>query len=1399
LQTITFGALAGKTFGAAPFTISATASSHLPVVFASLTTPVCTVSTMTVTIVAAGTCTIQASQAGNATYAPAPKVNQSFTVAKAAQTITLGALAGQTYGVAPFTVSATASSGLAVTFTSITTTVCTVSGSTVTIKMGGTCTIQAAQAGNTSYNAAANVSQSFTVAKGNQTISFGALAGQTYGAAPFAIGATASSGLVVIFSSLTTTVCTVSGSMVTIKAAGTCTIQAAQAGNTSYNAAPNASQNFTVAKANQTITFGALANKTYGAVPFTVSATASSSLAVAFSSTTTAVCTVNSTTVTLVSAGTCTIQAAQAGNGNFNAAPSVAQSFSVALGSQAINFPPIPEQVVGTIPPTLSATASSRLQVTFSSLTTSVCTVSATSLTLVGAGTCTIQASQAGSSGYGPAPSVNQSFAIIVAAQFAPQVMYPVGTYPWGVMSGDFNGDGKADVVVVNDQGGTISIFFGDGTGGLTAPSTVSVGGIFPEQIVVGDFNGDGKVDLAVANVYSKTVAILLGNGNGTFAPPRLVTVGGQPFNLAVADLNRDGKLDLVVVDGSDGMTSAQTVEVLLGNGDGTFQAGVRYPTGASPIGVAIGDFNGDSKLDLAVTNGDSDTLSILLGNGDGTFQPAINYPTAYYPEFIATADLNRDGKADLVILNSSINSISVFLGNGDGTFAARADVTVGQAPQGLAIADFNGDGKLDLAVANSFDNDVSVLLGVGDGTFHGPTLLVTGTYPAGIAVADLNRDGKPDLIVANYESNTASVLLNTANYAPPASVTPVSGTPQSAALNAAYATAFSAVIRDNASNPIPFTPVTFTAPASGASGSFAGSGISTQVMTNASGVAIAPTFTANGTAGSFSVVARAGTVSGAFWLTITAGNSPAFTSAPPPNGTVNLAYSYTATASGAPGPTFSAAANSLPPGLALNSISGLISGTPRTTGTFAGTLTAANGVLPNATQNFAITIAGLAQTITFPALTNKVWGAAPFTVSATTSSGLAVSFASLTTSVCSVNGSTVTIVNVGICTIRASQAGNTTFGPAPNVNQSFSIVQAGQTIAFGSIGNKALGTPPSAVTATASSGLAVSFSSLTTSVCTVSGNTLTLAATGVCTVRAAQAGNTYYIAAPNVDQSFTVTAALVLAPDPATPNVDGNELSLTGTLQAPSNSGVVVNGVPAVVDNAGRFYADHIALSAGQNRISLTLTTFLGQSVTQTLLVNATGTPTPILLTATPNVGVVPLRATFTVRNQSGEKVNKVEFDQYGNGQYVDVTNSNGRFDASYVTVGTYRATVRVTHTSSRVSLATTTVVVQDAADIDRMLQGLWAGMNGALVSGDIGKATPYLSSNAVDLYTPVFSILTGAFPDIVASYSSFWATRIGNDYAEYALTRSGNSGRQVFLIYFVRDEDGIWRVDSM
>ncbi len=235
----------------------------------------------------------------------------------------------QLYGAAPFTVSATASSELTVSFTSNTATVCTVSGNTVTLVSVGTCSIEATQAGNGNYLAATAVTRSFGVSKESQTITFASLPAQTYGAAPFNVNASASSGLAVSFASTTTAVCTVSGNTVTLVAHGTCSIEATQAGNNYFAAAPAVTRNFGVSKESQTITFAALPGQTLGAAPFAVSATATSGLAVSFVSTTSTVCTMSGNTVTLVAVGTCSIEATQAGNNQFATAGAVTKSFKV--------------------------------------------------------------------------------------------------------------------------------------------------------------------------------------------------------------------------------------------------------------------------------------------------------------------------------------------------------------------------------------------------------------------------------------------------------------------------------------------------------------------------------------------------------------------------------------------------------------------------------------------------------------------------------------------------------------------------------------------------------------------------------------------------------------------------------------------------------------------------------------------------------------------------------------------------------------------------------------------------------------------------------------------------------------------------------------------------------------
>jgi hypothetical protein len=319
---------------------------------------------------------------------------------------------------------------------------------------------------------------------------------------------------------------------------------------------------------------------------------------------------------------------------------------------------------------------------------------------------------------------------------------------------GDFDGDGIPDLAVAGPGGG-IAVLLGNGDGTFAPTAAPSYpAGSFVDALAVGDFNGDGIPDLAIANgaYYSGTVNILLGNGDGSFQPARSFAAGSSPASVAVGDFNGDGIPDLVVAN-----ESADGVSVLLGNGDGSFQAPRYFSTGieTQPDFVAVGDLNGDGILDLVVADRNRSNVSVLLGNGDGSFQRIADYAIGSFPSFVVVGDLNGDGILDLVVADGfgSSSSVSVLLGNGDGSFQTARTVSTGVGPISVALGDFNGDGIPDLAVADSgflgAGMGVSVLLGNGDGTFQPAQTFAAGLSPGFVAVGDFNGDGIPDLAVA--------------------------------------------------------------------------------------------------------------------------------------------------------------------------------------------------------------------------------------------------------------------------------------------------------------------------------------------------------------------------------------------------------------------------------------------------------------------------------------------------------------------------------------------------------------------------------------------------------------------------------------------------------------------------
>ena len=406
-QAIELAALGEAVYGDAPLMLDASASSGLPVSF-SAAGP-CAISEGSLALTGAGTCTVTAAQAGDTDWQPAPDAVARLEIAPAPQAIELAALGEAVYGDAPLMLDASASSGLPVSFSAAGP--CAISEGGLALTGAGTCTVTAAQAGDTDWQPAPDAVARLEIAPAPQAIELAALGEAVYGDAPLMLDASASSGLPVSFSAAGP--CAISEGGLALTGAGTCTVTAAQAGDTDWQPAPDAVARLEIAPAPQAIELAALGEAVYGDAPLMLDASASSGLPVSFSAA--GPCAISEGGLALTGAGTCTVTAAQAGDTDWQPAPDAVARLEIAPAPQAIELAALGEAVYGDAPLMLDASASSGLPVSFSAA--GPCAISEGSLALTGAGTCTVTAAQAGDTDWQPAPDAVARLEIAPAPQ----------------------------------------------------------------------------------------------------------------------------------------------------------------------------------------------------------------------------------------------------------------------------------------------------------------------------------------------------------------------------------------------------------------------------------------------------------------------------------------------------------------------------------------------------------------------------------------------------------------------------------------------------------------------------------------------------------------------------------------------------------------------------------------------------------------------------------------------------------------------------------------------------------------------------------------------------------------------------------------------------------------------
>ncbi|GAC1417559.1 MAG: hypothetical protein NVSMB62_08390 [Acidobacteriaceae bacterium] len=723
--TLTFNTVPGKSFGAAPFSVSATSNSTGAITYSVVSGPA-TISGNTVTVTGVGTITLKAAQAAAGAYSAAT-ASTAFTVSAIAPTLSFNAVPNQTFGTAPFTISASSNSTGTITY-SIASGPATIAGNTVTLSGTGSVTLKAAQAAAGNYNSE-TVYTSFNISGTAPTLSFNSIANQAFGTAPFTVSASSNSQGAITYSVLSGPA-TLSGSTVTLTGAGSVTLLASQAANAGYSAA-TASTSFTVSGTAPSLSFNAVANQTFGAAPFAVSATSNSTGAITYT-VSSGPATISGNSVTLTGSGTVVLQASQAAAGGFTSA-TTNTSFSVAGATPALSFSPVGNQIMGAVPFAVSATSNSTGTVTYT-VVNGPATISGNAVTVTGVGTVTLQASQAAAGGYSAA-SANTSFTVsgagpsLVFNQVANQTF---GAAPFAV-SATSNSTSAISYSVLGGPAtlsGNIVTLTGAGTVVLQASQAAS----------------SSYVAAAVTTSFTASNAA----SNLSFGPIANQTFGATPFAVT-ASSNSPGAITYSILSGP--ATLSGTVVSLTGTGTVTLQASQAAATGFA-----------------AATASTSFNVSAVIPTL--TFQSIATQAFGAAP-FAVSASSNSTGAITYsVVSGPAIIAGNVLTINGAGTVVVQANQA---ATTGYASAS-----------ANTSFNITAVTPTVSLGTIPGQTF---GAAPFSINATS----NSPGAISYTIVSGPATIAGNTVTLSGPGTVTLQASQAASAGYGAAVAsTSFS-------------------------------------------------------------------------------------------------------------------------------------------------------------------------------------------------------------------------------------------------------------------------------------------------------------------------------------------------------------------------------------------------------------------------------------------------------------------------------------------------------------------------------------------------------------------------------------------------------------------------------